>query len=95
MGSMFSLIPTTFRLYKRCFGSLQSLNNSNIPGIQGHFDQSLGWPLLGGSTVVYTVYSRLYEHQGTVEICSSYPVYVLTGVLSFKKALKGTKKCPC
>ena len=39
---------------------------------------------------LYSVLS-LVEHQGTVEICSPYPEFVLTGVLSIKKALKGTE----
>ena len=40
-----------------------------------------------------TLYSilSLVEHQGTVEICSPYPEFVLTGVLSIKKALKGDR----
>ena len=40
--------------------------------------------------IQYTLVSRTPE---TVEICSLYPEFVLTGVLSIKKALKGTKKC--
>ena len=40
--------------------------------------------------IKYSILS-LVEHQGTVEICSPYPEFVLTGVLSIKKALNGTK----
>ena len=33
----------------------------------------------------------LVEHQGTVEICSPYPEFVLTGVLSIKKGFEGDR----
>ena len=42
---------------------------------------------------LFALYSilALVRTQGTVEICSPYPEYVLTGVLGIKKYLKGTK----
>ena len=47
---------------------------------------------ISGSSPANQIYSILSRDQGTVEICLPYPEFVLPGILSIKKALKGTKK---
>ena len=42
-------------------------------------------------TYIYTVEPRLYEHQGTFKIRSSYPEFVLRGVICIENALKRTE----
>ena len=46
-----------------------------------------------GQVDLFTYYSilSLARTPGTVEICSPYPEFVLTGLLGIKKALKGTE----
>ena len=47
--------------------------------------------ILGNEIYFHHSILSLVLTQGTIEICSPYPKFVLTGVLSINKALKGTE----
>ena len=49
--------------------------------------------MLGNGIYFHHSILSLVLTQGTIEICSPYPKFVLTGVLSINKALRGQKQC--